>query len=391
MEPFFSDPVHGRIDIPVTFKELLGLRVMTRLRNIRQLGFTPSVYAGAVHTRFEHTIGKTAVLMKLLDQFRVRDDSLRQRYIRASLLSEIGTYPLSYSTSWFFLRAVGMSKSDYARLLCDTYVTSMFALSDSDKQFIWEPSDEAHAWFQNMPAIKQFPRLGILKLAGDIDYAMRDGHYSGRYSNSFDFRYFSTLVEIGSESCQEEIAESIRELYRSIYALNSVYGDVIRRFITLSFVRLISFLVAQKFFQISTYKLAPTYVELDDDRFMSDLSSATSAAARSGTDWPPRMLHFITQLEQAKIRRLERTPELANLSLHQIEQQVAKKESVESDCVIAINDGYTNDLGYVLFGTRFNCYRDAISSEYFTQMTGLREGSNRTGLLDDKYVYYTVV
>jgi HD superfamily phosphohydrolase len=391
METFFSDPVHGRIDIPDTFKELMGSRVMTRLRNIRQLGFTPSVYAGAVHTRFEHTIGKTAVLIKLLDQFQVRDDGLRQRYIRASLLSEIGTYPLSYSTSWFFRRVVGMSKSDYARLLCDTYVTSIFSLSDSDKHFIWEPNDEAHIWFQNMPAIRQFPHLGIMKLAGDIDYAMRDGHYSGRYSNSFDFRYFSTLVEITDHSCQQELAESIRELYRSIYSLNSVYGDVVRRFITLVFVRLVSFLVAQKFFRISSYKDAPTYVELDDDRFMSDLSGATSDAAKTGIAWPTRMLRIINQLEPTHIRSLERTPELADLSLHQIEQEIAKRESVESDCVIAINDGCVNDLGYVLFGTHFNCYKDAIDSDYFTQMTGLQEGSNRTGLLNDKSIYYTVV
>lgn len=387
----FSDTIHGRVHIPDNYESYTEGRPLTRLRNVRQLGFTPSVYTGAVHTRFEHTIGKTKVLIDLLDQFQVDKESLREKYIRASLLQEIGTFPFSHSTAWLFTKRMGMSKTDYAKVLCDSFFRTV---SESLKHFIWGNHDQ-HDWFRKEnSAFRDFESMTLLKLAGDIDYTLRDAHYSGRYSNSFDYRYFRTLVDIDSPSCQEEIAESIRELYRSIYALNSVYGGINRRFLTLIFIRLSDFLVDNNYLDINKYKeghYAIRYADLDDDKFMSILRDATVSAEEDGYLWAKTMLDFIEQLKQVNIQKTDIPDESVSKSFREVESHIARENDVDERQVVAINDHRPNAIGYDLFGKRFACYRDAIESEHFKRMTGLREGTNITGLLDERSVFYAIL
>jgi len=61
------DPVHG--DVYMTHEELevLDTREMQRLRGIKQLGTAYLVYPGAVHTRFDHSIGSLHVTQSIID------------------------------------------------------------------------------------------------------------------------------------------------------------------------------------------------------------------------------------------------------------------------------------------------------------------------------------
>jgi len=61
------EPVHG--DVYLTHEELalLDTPEMQRLRGIKQLGTAHLVYPGAVHTRFEHSIGTVHVAQRLID------------------------------------------------------------------------------------------------------------------------------------------------------------------------------------------------------------------------------------------------------------------------------------------------------------------------------------
>jgi len=62
MRPFrVRDPVHGFIGLRDDEVRLLDTQAMQRLRGIRQLAMANLVYPGAVHTRFEHSLGVTHV------------------------------------------------------------------------------------------------------------------------------------------------------------------------------------------------------------------------------------------------------------------------------------------------------------------------------------------
>lgn len=51
------DPVHGFIHRTSLEQEIIDTAVFQRLRRIRQLALAALVYPGAVHTRFEHSLG----------------------------------------------------------------------------------------------------------------------------------------------------------------------------------------------------------------------------------------------------------------------------------------------------------------------------------------------
>lgn len=55
------DPVHNFITLGETEMKLLKTRALQRLRGIKQLALASLVYPGAIHTRFDHTLGVTHV------------------------------------------------------------------------------------------------------------------------------------------------------------------------------------------------------------------------------------------------------------------------------------------------------------------------------------------
>jgi hypothetical protein len=61
------DPVHGDIELSREELRLVDTVEFQRLRGIKQLGSANLVYPGAVHTRFEHSIGTLHVCDQLLD------------------------------------------------------------------------------------------------------------------------------------------------------------------------------------------------------------------------------------------------------------------------------------------------------------------------------------
>ena len=50
-------PVYGFITISDWEREIISQPAFQRLRRIRQLAWTDYVYPGAMHTRFEHSLG----------------------------------------------------------------------------------------------------------------------------------------------------------------------------------------------------------------------------------------------------------------------------------------------------------------------------------------------
>ena len=51
------DPIHGTIVIDEVERVVVDHPWVQRLRHIRQLGFVNLVYPGAVHDRFQHSLG----------------------------------------------------------------------------------------------------------------------------------------------------------------------------------------------------------------------------------------------------------------------------------------------------------------------------------------------
>ncbi len=89
------DPVHGFVSLTKEECELLDTPALQRLRRIRQLAMASLVYPGALHTRFDHTLGVLHVAGQMCDRL-----AIEERYaptIRlAALLHDVGHGPFSH-------------------------------------------------------------------------------------------------------------------------------------------------------------------------------------------------------------------------------------------------------------------------------------------------------
>lgn len=106
-------PVHGFITLNDWEWEIISQPAFQRLRRIRQLGWTDQVYPGAMHTRFEHSLGVMHVATRLYEGITARslglleselaynEDGLRRdkTVVRlAALLHDVGHAPFSHAS-----------------------------------------------------------------------------------------------------------------------------------------------------------------------------------------------------------------------------------------------------------------------------------------------------
>ncbi len=97
-----NDPVYGFINIPggIIF-DLIEHPYFQRLRRIKQLGMTYLVYPGAVHSRFQHTIGAMHLMDMAIDVIRSKGHEITEEESEAAriaiLLHDIGHGPFSHA------------------------------------------------------------------------------------------------------------------------------------------------------------------------------------------------------------------------------------------------------------------------------------------------------
>ncbi|HNX17194.1 MAG TPA: HD domain-containing protein [Methanoregula sp.] len=96
------DNVHGFIPLTSVEYEIINSSEFQRLRHIKQLGLLDYVFPGALHTRFNHSLGVLCVADKMIDTLQQKDKlqngNIRQLIRLAALLHDIGHYPWSHVT-----------------------------------------------------------------------------------------------------------------------------------------------------------------------------------------------------------------------------------------------------------------------------------------------------
>lgn len=97
-----NDPVYGFISIPNDLiYDLVGHPWFQRLRNIRQLGLSSLVYPGAVHSRFQHSLGAMYLTGLAVQTLRSKGTEIspaeEEAVLAAILLHDIGHGPFSHA------------------------------------------------------------------------------------------------------------------------------------------------------------------------------------------------------------------------------------------------------------------------------------------------------
>jgi HD superfamily phosphohydrolase len=161
------DPIHGYIEIKPYIERLLDTKIVQRLRNVKQLGWTNLVYPGANHSRFEHSLGTYYLASRLASELSEHE---RMEIEIAALLHDIGHGPYSHD--------------------CEEVIGKYTRRSHSDVKFLLEKPEIAAVLeeFAVLPGtiagqIEGKTRAGqIVNGTLDVDrmdYLIRDAYYTG--------------------------------------------------------------------------------------------------------------------------------------------------------------------------------------------------------------------
>jgi HD superfamily phosphohydrolase len=95
------DPIHGDVELSRLEAAILDLPAVQRLRGIKQLGTASLVYPGAVHTRFDHSLGAGAVAHRIVASIRRQGTTvsaeLEELIGAAALLHDVTHVPFGHT------------------------------------------------------------------------------------------------------------------------------------------------------------------------------------------------------------------------------------------------------------------------------------------------------
>lgn len=271
-------PLYGIIQLDDLEWEVVNSRPFQRLRRIKQLAFSDYVYPGAVHTRFEHSLGVMHLVTQAFDRMREKREvremlespeglaysattwEIVRRILRlAALTHDWGHMPFSHAGESVMPEnpnkpkkkdgvVVGYEKfdhEDYSFALIRQYLPDVLEnhkLNDEDIR-----ADDIADFIQGKTSrsrlVKAAPWRGLVKGELDcdrMDYLRRDSHHLGVEYGRFDVdRVLSTLtltdqgedglVQLAVEEGGLLAAESL--ILARYYMFVQVYFHKVRRFL----------------------------------------------------------------------------------------------------------------------------------------------------------------
>lgn len=197
-----NDPVHGFISIPSDLAlRLIEHPFFQRLRNIKQLGLSHVVYPGAVHTRFQHTLGAMHLMSMAIETLRskghVISDQEKEAAECAILLHDIGHGPFSHAMEFSIIDHLNHEE------------ISMQMMQQMNREMDGR-LDLALAIFTN-----QYPKRFLHSLISGqldvdrLDYLRRDSFFSGVVEGAIGLERIIRMLEV----CNDELVVEAKGLY----------------------------------------------------------------------------------------------------------------------------------------------------------------------------------
>jgi uncharacterized protein len=221
-----TDPIHKNIKFTQVEKEIIDTHIFQRLRRIRQLAGAHLVYPGALHSRFEHSLGSMFLAgmagQTLFDKGYFTDIDLIQQLRLAALLHDVGHGPYSH----LFEEILKGSKNSSHENLGERIILKT-KISDIINQNGYSPATISSLSFGKH-------REGFLNevisggLSVDLmDYLPRDSYFSGTEYGKVDYFRIINSLEVASSKVlginksalysYESMLISRYQMFKSVY------------------------------------------------------------------------------------------------------------------------------------------------------------------------------
>ncbi len=251
------DPIHGSITIDGIYLDLLDRHEIQRLHAIKQLGLGNMVFPGANHTRFEHSLGVFHLAGRMASALGMNADDTNT-VKAAALLHDICHPPFSHTMEEIMENETQMDHMELARKLIHgdirTYmdrdedmfggtepiseilesdgispkdVCDLIAFPTSTKEEsldMFTVGDEKQSFFPSKDYAHQIIHGPVD--ADQMDYLLRDAHYTGVTHGSIDMDRLLSQMRIynnkmvldkGGIVAAEGLMVSRALMYSSVY------------------------------------------------------------------------------------------------------------------------------------------------------------------------------
>jgi putative nucleotidyltransferase with HDIG domain len=218
-----QDPVWGYLEISDDILKIIDTEEFQRLHWIKQLGMCYLVYPGAVHTRFQHSIGTMHLAGLMANKL---NSKYKREVTAAALLHDVGHFPLSHSFEEFFLSKFGKNHEEQGMEIIRGKIGTGQLSETIEKQGIdINVVLEILKGEGNEFSLENKIVSGSLD-ADELDYLVRDSYFTGAGNLSFDVkRIIDILRTDGSTIYIEEKGVTVVEsvlisrllMHKSVY------------------------------------------------------------------------------------------------------------------------------------------------------------------------------
>ncbi len=206
----FRCPVHGFVTLSDWEREIISQPAYQRLRRIRQLAWTDQVYPGAMHTRFEHSLGVMHVATEMYDgivnssrsilenELKFDEAGLRRDRILVrltALLHDVGHSPFSHASEELFPFIEGENHrhehEEYSAAIIREKLRAVIEQHPLNDNYRIRADDIANLLEGSVESGRSLVWRDIITGQMDadrIDYLMRDSLHAGVQYGRFDWR-----------------------------------------------------------------------------------------------------------------------------------------------------------------------------------------------------------
>lgn len=201
-----KDPVHGTMQFTsienAWVKPFIDSPNFQRLRYVKQLGLGDLIFPGAVHSRFNHSLGCCYIASQIAQKIGLADEE-RQLVMIACLLHDIGHGPFSHAFEGIFQDKL-IRHEDWTPYFLIDYGNDAFFFSYNAKNPRYHLTQEKFHQIANMIMHRATTKHVLADVvssqldADRLDYLLRDSHFCGVKYGEFDFRWMLHCLAIVS-------------------------------------------------------------------------------------------------------------------------------------------------------------------------------------------------
>jgi uncharacterized protein len=294
------DPVHGFVEIRSQEGDLLDTPVIQRLRRIQQLAMAYLVYPGAVHTRFDHTLGVLHVASKLCNVLRLDVDPTR--IIRlAALLHDVGHGPFSHVSEAVLdeLASGKLSRAAGKKEKIHEAITQKIILEHKDLRTLGEKDrQEISALLREGIDQRVYRDIVSGPLDADKqDYLLRDSYFCGVKYGVYDIDQLHNTLRQGPDGDDQALmvepggVHALEQFVLAKYYLTTqIYRHKVRLITDNMLIRAIRLGVQEDkiaflrklYLYEETPRYLANYVKWDDRRLLTEILRPVHAETLAG-------------------------------------------------------------------------------------------------------------